>query len=244
MNPAARILVADDETLMRRSIRLCLESGGFRVLEAVDGDEALELNEREKPDMVILDLRMPRVDGLAAAAQLRRTHTDLPILMLTSQSEVSDRVSGLDAGADDYLAKPFDRRELLARVKALLRRGIQSAPAPVLLRFGEVEVNLEARTANRGAEEIALTKTEFLLLELLAKNRGSPVSRNQMLDSVWGYTYLPSSRTVDTHIWRLRKKIGDVGDEPKWIRNVHGQGYVLTGIAEPVHALSSGTAAV
>ncbi len=232
MSTQARILVADDDPAMRAGIKLCLEGAGYRVLEAEDGGVGLQRTLEEKPALVVLDVMMPRLDGVTAAAELRRLGVTTPILMLTTRMEVEDRVSGLSAGADDYLGKPFDRRELLARVQALLRRDHRQVASRRLLRFNAVVVNLENRTAIRDGVPLALTRTEFALLDLLAKHLDAPVSREQMLDSVWGYTYFPSTRTVDTHIWRLRKKLGDSGDQPRWIQKAHGEGYILRCTAE------------
>ena len=225
-----RILVVDDERPMRASICQCLEAEGYRVLEAADGAQGLELMAKEKPALVILDVMMPKLSGLEVAAELRRLGETIPILMLTTRQEVGQKVDGLNAGADDYLGKPFDRRELVARVQALLRRQTitEVAKALSVLRFGDVEVDLVQHTANKGKTPLPLTRTEYALLELLAKNMGSPVSRDLILDVVWGYTYFPSTRTVDTHIWRLRKKIGDNGDAPRWLKKAQGEGYILT----------------
>lgn len=225
-----RILVVDDESAMRASICRCLQAEGYRVLEAHDGAQGLEMISKEKPALIVLDVMMPNLTGIEVATEIRRLGLVTPVLMLTTRSEVPQRVEGLSAGADDYLAKPFDRRELLARVQALLRRQNfeQTAKAISVLRFGEVVVDLDKHTAQRGEMPLPLTKTEFALLELLAKNRGRAVSRDLILDAVWGYTYFPSTRTVDTHIWRLRKKIGDNGDEPRWLKKAQGEGYVLS----------------
>lgn len=225
-----RILVVDDERPMRLSICQCLQAEGYRVLEAVDGVQGLAMIADEKPALVILDVMMPNLTGLEVAAELRRLGLTTPILMLTTRQEVSQKVDGLNAGADDYLGKPFDRRELVARVQALLRRQATTevTKSVSVLRFGDVEVDLAQRTASRGKTPLALTRTEYALLELLAKNMGSPVSRDLILDVVWGYTYFPSTRTVDTHIWRLRKKIGDNGDAPRWLKKAQGEGYILT----------------
>jgi len=225
-----RILVVDDERPMRTSICQCLEAEGYRVLEAIDGAQGLELMAREKPALVVLDVMMPNLTGLEVAAELRRLGHTVPILMLTTRQEVTQKVDGLNAGADDYLGKPFDRRELVARVQALLRRQTTTEVAKAInvLRFGDVEVDLAQHTASKGETKLALTPTECALLELLAKNMGTPVSRDVILDVVWGYTYFPSTRTVDTHIWRLRKKIGDNGDAPRWLKKAQGEGYILT----------------
>ena len=225
-----RILVVDDERPMRASICQCLQAEGYRVLEAVDGVQGLEMIAKEKPALVILDVMMPNLTGLEVAAELRRLDLTIPVLMLTTRQEISEKVEGLNAGADDYLGKPFDRRELVARVQALLRRQTtkQTTQAISVLRFGDVEVDLVKHTATKGKTPVPLTRTEYALLELLAKNMGATVSRDLILDAVWGYTYFPSTRTVDTHIWRLRKKIGDNGENPRWLKNAQGEGYVLT----------------
>jgi two-component system, OmpR family, response regulator MprA len=224
-----RILVVDDEKSMRASICQCLLAEGFRVMEAVDGAQGLEMIGRETPALVVLDVMMPNLSGLEVTAELRRLGLTIPVLLLTSLSEVAQKVAGLEAGADDYLAKPFDRRELVARVRSLLRRQNFSLEekknSP--LRFGDVEIDLEKRSARRGETLLALTNIEFALLELLARNMGRPVSRDLILDAVWGCTYFPSTRTVDTHIWRLRKKICDNGEEPRWLKKVQGEGYAL-----------------
>jgi len=224
-----RILVVDDERPMRASICQCLQAEGYRVLEAADGAQGLDLIAKEKPSLVILDVMMPNLTGLEAAAELRRLGLTIPVLMLTTRQEVSQKVEGLNSGADDYLGKPFDRRELLARVQALLRRQTitQTTQAISSLRFGDVEIDLEKHTACKGKTPLPLTRTEYALLELLAKNMGNPVSRDLILDAVWGYTYFPSTRTVDTHIWRLRKKIGDSGETPRWLKKAQGEGYIL-----------------
>jgi DNA-binding response OmpR family regulator len=229
MNLLPRILVVDDEKAMRASISQCLQSAGYRVLEATDGVEAIDMISKEKPALVILDVMMPNLTGLETVAEVRRLGLVLPILMLTTRNEIAEKVDGLNAGADDYLGKPFDRRELLARVQALLRRqdAAQAVQMISLLRFGDVEIDLEKRTATKGQLQVPLTRTEFALLELLAKNMGTPVSRDHILDVVWGYTYFPSTRTVDTHIWRLRKKIGDNGEAPRWLKKAQGEGYIL-----------------
>jgi two-component system, OmpR family, response regulator MprA len=225
---SARILVIDDDATMRASIQHCLHAVGYRVLEAADGAQGLELARAEKPALIVLDVVMPVLGGLETAAELRRLGDTTPILMLTTRQEVPERVGGLMAGADDYLGKPFDRRELLARVHALLRRELRQSQNRRVLHFGPVTIDLEHKTATRGDMPLPLTRTEFALLELLAAHLGSPVSRDLMLDAVWGYTYFPSTRTVDTHIWRLRKKIGDNGETPRWLKKVQGEGYVLT----------------
>ena len=198
------------------------------MLEAVDGAQGVEVALKEKPAMIIIDVMMPRLGGVEAVEEMRRLGINVPVLMLTTRSETPERVKGLMAGADDYLGKPFDRDELLARVHALLRKHGREAPSSRTLRFDDLVVDLEQKTARRGDEEVALTRTEYALLELFAGHLGATVSREQMLDAVWGYTYFPSTRTVDTHIWRLRKKLGDSGENPRWLKRAQGQGYVLT----------------
>jgi DNA-binding response OmpR family regulator len=226
-NKQSRILIAEDDSGLRTNVRRFLEQAGYRVLEAGDGLTAIQLATDEKPALIVMDVVMPGLDGVSVTAELRRLGHTTPILLLTSRTEVNDRVQGLNAGADDYLGKPFDSRELIARVVALLRREHRQEVRRQILHFGGIEVNLDTKTAQNNGAPLTLTRTEFAILEFLASCEGAPVSRERMLDAVWGYTYFPSTRTVDTHIWRLRKKLGDDGDNPRWLRKVHGEGYML-----------------
>ncbi len=227
VNAQPRILVVEDEPELMTTVRLCLTGTGYRVLEAADGARGLEVALTESPDLVVLDVMMPGMNGFDVCAALRERKFAQPILMLTTRQEVSDRVKGLGLGADDYLGKPFDARELLARIHALLRRFQRANAQPPVLKFAQVIVDLGKQTATRKDKPLPLTKTEFAILELLASKPGEPVTREQLLASVWGYTYLPNTRTVDTHIWRLRKKLGDDGEEPHWIKSLPGRGYAL-----------------
>lgn len=223
---SARILFVEDDRELIRMIALCLKRHGFRALQASTGEAGLDLVRQEQPDLVILDVGLPGISGLEVCAHLRKAGFDRPILMLTSRNEIDDRVAGLEAGADDYLAKPFAVREFVARIQALLRRRERRA-RPSTLHLGDVQVDLAARRASRAGEALALTKTEFALLDILLRHAGEPISRERMLDEVWGYTRFPTTRTIDTHIWRLRKKLGDDGAAPRWLKLVHGQGYCL-----------------
>jgi DNA-binding response OmpR family regulator len=197
------------------------------VIEAVDGQAGLDLALSEKPALVILDVGLPTLDGFEVCRQLRLLEVDTPILMLTSRSQLSDRVRGLNSGADDYLAKPFEVSELLARINALLRRHRRVKDEILVLELGDIHIDLEKKSATQAGRSLSLTKTDYALLGLLARNAGQPVSREKMLDVVWGYTRFPTTRAVDTHIWRLRKKLGDAGEDPRWIKRVQGQGYAL-----------------
>jgi DNA-binding response OmpR family regulator len=227
MKTDARILVIEDELPMRTALADCLGAEGYRVLTASDGPTGLERAVREKPDLILMDIMMPRLDGYALCAELRRLSIAVPVLMLTAKGQVEDRVRGLDAGADDYLAKPFSTDELLARVRALLRRGRQPAAVPNVLRLGQVEIDLPRQTARRGKKAIYLTAREFAMLRLMLETPGQPVTRERFLDVVWGYTAFPTTRTVDTHIAALRAKIEDDPEAPRWIKTVHGTGYRL-----------------
>src|SRR5688572_26479343 len=210
-----RILIVEDERAVSLILERCLRLAGYRVLQAEDGETGLTMALREQPDLLVLDVRLPGLDGIAVCARLRQRAFVSPILMLTSKAMVQDRVIGLNAGADDYLAKPFAADEFLARVNALLRRQQRTMARPVVLEFGDVQIDLVQKTAVRAGYPLALTKTEYAMLELLATHMGKPVSRENMLDVVWGYTRIPTTRTIDTHIWRLRKKIGDDGESPR-----------------------------
>jgi len=222
-----RILVIDDDRTMMEAIHLSLAEQGYRIIEAYDGAEGLSLALTQKPDLVVLDVVLPGLSGLELCRELRRLNFPAPILMLTGLAQVDDRVKGLNAGADDYLPKPFSLREFYARVQALLRRSERDHQHTLVLSLGDVRVDLAQRTATKNGKPLSLTKTELALLDLLGQRAGQVVSRQTILDVVWGYARFPSTRTVDTHIWRLRKKLDDGGEQPRWIQHVHGQGYCL-----------------
>jgi DNA-binding response OmpR family regulator len=227
MNSLPRILVVEDELPMRTALRDCLERQGFRVLLATDGASGLEKAINEKPDLIVLDIMLPRLDGFGVCAELRRLAHTVPILILTAKGKVEDRVHGLDVGADDFLVKPFSREELLARVRALLRRVQRHARALKTITLGEVTVDFVQQRAWRKETPLALTAKEFAMLRLLLESPGEPVSRDRFLDVVWGYTAFPTTRTVDKHIASLRGKIEDDPDQPRWIKTMHAVGYRL-----------------
>ena len=223
----ARILIIEDEAPMRMALQDVLEAEGYRALTAADGESGLKRALEEKPDLILLDIMMPKLDGYEVCAELRRLSNPVPVLMLTAKGQVEDRVTGLDAGADDYLVKPFSTEELLARVRALLRRVQRHGKSAAKLRFGDVEIDLARQTAARGRKAIHLTAKEFAMLRLMAEAEGEPVTRERFLDAVWGYAAFPTTRTVDNHIASLRGKIERNPDEPRWIKTVHGVGYKL-----------------
>jgi len=222
-----RILIVEDETAMRRALEDVLAAEGYRVLTAADGENGLDRAIAEKPDLILLDIIMPRLDGYAVCEEIRRLSNPVPILMLTAKGQVEDRVAGLDVGADDYLVKPFSTDELLARVRALLRRMHRTTDGPPKLELGDVSIDLVRQSARRGKKELHLTAKEFAMLRLMAEAAGEPVSRERFLDVVWGYTAFPTTRTVDNHIASLRSKIERNPDEPRWLKTVHGVGYKL-----------------
>jgi DNA-binding response OmpR family regulator len=222
-----RILIIEDELPMRTALQDALASEGYRVLTAADGESGLRRAVEEKPDLLLLDVMMAKLDGFAVCAELRRLANSVPVLMLTAKGQIEDRVQGLDAGADDYLVKPFSTDELLARVRALLRRSRRQVKALACLRFGEVEIDLVHQTAVRGSTSLHLTAKEFAILRLMAECPGEPISRERFLDAVWGYTAFPTTRTVDTHIASLRSKLEIDPEQPRWLKTVHGVGYKL-----------------
>lgn len=222
-----RILIVEDELPMRVALQDCLAAEGHRVLTATDGESGLQRALEEKPDLVLLDLMMPRLDGYAVCAELRRVGVHSPVLMLTAKGQIEDRVRGLDTGADDYLVKPFSRDELLARVRALLRRAQRSASTPRELALGEARIDFARQQAWRGRQPLHLTAKEFAMLRLLADAEGAPVTRERFLDVVWGYNAFPTTRTVDNHVATLRAKLEPNPDRPQWIKTVHGVGYRL-----------------
>jgi two-component system, OmpR family, response regulator MprA len=220
-----KILVVDDERAVRESLRRALELQGYEVELASDGAEALErLNGNGQPDAVVLDILMPGIDGLEVCQQLRRRGNSVPVLMLTARDAVGDRVAGLDAGADDYLVKPFALEELLARVRALLRR--TSPAADGVLRFGDLELDVGTREVRRGEDNIDLTRTEFNLLELFMVNPRQVLTRSIIFERVWGYDFGFASNSLDVYIGYLRRKT-EAGGKPRLIQTVRGVGYAL-----------------
>lgn len=223
----SRILIIEDEAPMRTALADVLEGEGYRALAAADGEAGLQKAVVEKPDLILLDVMMPKLDGFAVCAELRRLGHATPVLMLTAKGQIEDRVNGLDVGADDYLVKPFSTEELLARVRALLRRTQRQGKSQTKLKLGDVEIDLARQTAVRGRKVIHLTAKEFAMLRLLAEAGGEPVSREKFLDVVWGYAAFPTTRTVDTHIGSLRAKLEKNPESPRWLKTVHGVGYKL-----------------
>lgn len=217
----------EDEMAMRRALEDGLVREGFRVLVAVDGEAGLHMAIKERPDLLLVDVMMPKLDGFALCREMRRLGMTMPILFLSARSGVDDRVRGLNEGGDDYLVKPFCRAELLARVHALLRRSRSDGEAVVALRLGTALIHFqEQRVVNEG-RDIALSRKEFGILHLLAQRRGQVVSRQEFLDLVWGYTAFPTTRTVDRHIVGLRQKFEPSPEAPRFIVTVHGSGYRL-----------------
>ncbi|HNU98859.1 MAG: response regulator transcription factor [Verrucomicrobia bacterium] len=228
----SRILIVEDELAMRTALADVLEDEGYRVITAADGAAGLERAIKEKPDLVLLDIMMPKLDGFAVCAELRRLGHTEPILMLTAKGQVEDRVTGLDVGADDYLVKPFSTDELMARVRAALRRTQRQAKTVRELQLGATRIDLLLQRAWRGTAELHLTAKEFAMLRLLAEAEGEPITRERFLDLVWGYGAFPTTRTVDNHIASLRAKLEPDPAQPRWIKTVHGVGYRLE-LAEP-----------
>ena len=224
-----RILVVDDEKLLVKGIKFNLENEGYQVETAYDGAAALELARSNDFDLILLDLMMPEMDGLAACMRIRE-FSAVPIIMLTARGEDTDKIIGLESGADDYITKPFNVLELKARIRALLRRATQSAQQKSEhLVVGEISLDPDRHIALRGGEEVELTAKEYDILELLIKNPHRVYSRETLMDIVWGYTYAGDFRTVDVHIRRLREKLERNPAEPEHIMTKWGVGYYLKG---------------
>ena len=219
-----RLLLIEDDRGVRESLARALQFEGYHVETAVDGREGLELTRSSGPDALILDVMMPTLDGLEVARRLRAEGDHTPILMLTARHEITDRVAGLDAGADDYLAKPFSLDELLARIRALLRRSGPTEAGEVL-RLADLEIDPAGRRVTRGGDEIALTRTEFNLLELLVYNAGIVLTRDVILERIWGFDFETSSNSVDVYIGYLRRKT-EADGRPRLIYTVRGVGFV------------------
>ncbi len=221
----ARLLVVDDEPAVRESLERALTAEGYVVDAAADGEAALAAIDRRTPDAVVLDVQMPALDGLETTRRLRAAGNAVPVLVLTARDGVGDRVAGLDAGADDYLVKPFALEELLARLRALLRRA--GAPAESeRLRFTDLELDTGTREVTRAGRGIELTRTEFALLELLLRNPRQVLPRSLVFERVWEYDFGPTSNTLEVYVGYLRRKT-EAGGEPRLIQTVRGVGYVL-----------------
>jgi two-component system response regulator MprA len=232
-----RVLVVDDDAAVRESLERSLRFEGYEVATAVDGVDALDLVGRVHPDIVVLDVMMPRVDGLETCRRLRARGDDVPVLMLTARDGLADRVSGLDVGADDYLVKPFALEELFARLRALTRRAALASRAAVVgsggssavdaaLRYGGVCLDQASRQVTRGERELTLTKTEFELLELFLTHPRQVLSRSMIMERVWGYDFGPTSNSLEVFVSYLRRKL-EAGGEPRLLHTVRGVGYVL-----------------
>jgi two-component system response regulator MprA len=227
MTDAAQVLVVDDDPQLREALARALQLDGYDVSTASNGAKALEMLGQRRPDLMVLDVMMPYVGGLDVCRTLRSRGDRLPILVLTARDEVGDRVAGLDAGADDYLTKPFALEELRARLRALLRRATpETESESAALSYGDMVLDPVTRTVRRGERAIDLTRTEFALLELLMRNAGRPLARDVIMDRVWGWESEPTSNSLEVFIGYLRRKTESDG-EPRLIHTVRGIGYVL-----------------
>ncbi len=234
MSEQQKILVIEDEGAVREGLVDNLSFEGYKVFHSDNGSDGVSVFEAEKPDLVILDLMMPGIDGLEVCKRIRTVSSDTPIIMLTAKSSEVDKVVGLEIGADDYLTKPFGMRELFARVKAQLRKyqvltstkiNNNGTEAKDEIKFGDVEIDFKTYRAKKSENEVVLSAKEFELLRFLTSQPDVPVTRDQLLDKVWGYNSYPTTRTVDNFIARLRNKLEDVPEKPRYIVTVHGVGY-------------------
>ena len=224
-----KVLIVDDEEHIRELIKFNLKKEGYDTEVAINGVEALNIIREIKFDLILLDLMLPEIDGLEVCKEIRRNEetSDIPVMMITAKGEEFDKVLGLELGADDYITKPFSLRELMARVKALLRRSNVKKEENII-KFGDVVVNFKTREVTKGTENVELTLKEFELLKLLIKNKGNILTRELLLDKIWGYEYIGETRTVDVHIRHLRKKIESDDKNPQYIQTIRGVGYKFT----------------
>ncbi|MGH9842287.1 MAG: response regulator transcription factor [Blastocatellia bacterium] len=225
----SKVLIVEDDPAIKFALRDGFEFEGWTVLSAEDGKTALDLARDCSLELMILDVMLPNLSGLDVCRQLRGAGNDLPIIMLTARGQELDRVLGLKMGADDYVTKPFSFTELMARVEALLRRVRNQMTPKVSHRFGNLAICFDEMLATRDGELVELTAREFRLLQYFVEHRGMVVTRDQLLDAVWGYNHFPSSRTVDMHIAKLRQKIEETPNQPRLLVTVHGSGYKFVG---------------
>jgi two-component system OmpR family response regulator len=225
-----KILIVEDDRNLLDTLKYNLRKEGYNVVTAADGAEALDIARREKPALLILDIMLPKISGFEVCRILRKEMT-VPILMLTAKADETDKIVGLEIGADDYMTKPFSLRELLARVRAMLRRVkmVEVQPEEPLLKVGDIEIDIARHRASKEATTLELTPKEFDLLAFLVRNKGFVFSRDQLLEKVWGYDFAGDTRTVDVHIRWLRQKIETDPNNPKYLITVRGTGYKLEG---------------
>ena len=225
-----KILIIEDELDLIKGLKLNLSDEGFEVDSAVTGTDGLRKAVEMAPDLIILDIMLPEMDGLEVCRKLRQKNISTPVIMLTAKGEEIDKVVGLELGADDYITKPFSLRELIARIKARLRNAERELkPVPELYSFGDVEIDFAQFKVRRKGNELDLTSLELDILKYFIVHRGEVVSRNDLLDKIWGYESYPTTRTIDNHILKLRKKIEDDPSHPRYIISVYGGGYRFTG---------------
>jgi len=224
-----KIMIVEDQADLANGLEINFRKEGYAVVKTGTGEQALKLALQELPDLIILDIMLPGISGLDVCRELRSKSIEIPIIMLTAKSDEIDRVVGLELGADDYITKPFGLYELQARVRARLRKMPVARDTLKKYRFGNVELDFEKSSAKIKNKSIDLTQREFQMMRLLIRSRGEVISRERLLDEVWGYENYPTTRTVDTHIMKLRKKIEEDPANPRWIVSVYGGGYRFTG---------------
>jgi len=222
-----KVLIIDDEEHIVELIKYNLESNGYDTVVAYNGMDGIEIAKVEKPSLIILDLMLPIMDGLEVCKNLRKSETTrpIPIIMLTAKSEEIDKILGLELGADDYITKPFSVRELVARIKAVLRRSLNDVEKSATYKFSDVVIDYDKHLVMKGADKVDLTLKEYELLDILVKNKGKVLKRDILLDKIWGYEYVGETRTVDVHIRHLRQKLEDDDKNPVYIETVRGIGY-------------------
>ena len=220
-----KILIIEDEVNMIEGLRFNLEARDFVVIDALDGETGLKRAAEEQPDLIILDLMLPGINGYEVCKKLKASMPEIPIVMLTAKSQESDIVTGLDLGADDYITKPFSILELIARINAMLRRSSTHSTIPDLFQFGNIEINFKKYEASKHGKMLKMSPREFEILRYLLERKGEVVTRDDLLNQVWGYASFPYTRTIDAHIATLRKKIEDRPEEPELIITIHGKGY-------------------
>jgi DNA-binding response OmpR family regulator len=220
-----KILIVEDEKDLVTGLKFNLEARDYTVIVAYDGETGYQMALREKPDLVILDIMLPKINGYEVCKSLKKEVPDLPIIMLTAKSQEAEIVTGLELGADDYMTKPFSVLELLARIKALFRRTKSGSEIPEVHRFGNLEINYKKYEARKKDKPLKLTPREYELLKCFIEREGEIISRDELLNQVWGYDSFPDTRTIDAHITKLRHKIEDNPEAPKLIITIHGIGY-------------------